>query len=230
MSNDRPLVSAIIPVCNGERYLAEAIESILIQQYEPLELIVVDDGSTDGTAKVVRRFTGIRYDYRRHAGIGSTRNRGLALAQGERIAFLDADDVWLPNKLRLQSQAFVANPDVDVVTGHVEQFHSPELDESVTRRIHCPRQALPGYVFGAALIKRRVFEHVGPISEYCEQGESVDWCIRAKDLGVTFHVLDDVVMRRRLHETNYSQTHRHALGDYAHALKASLDRRRRRVS
>ncbi|OAI54367.1 hypothetical protein AYO44_03605 [Planctomycetaceae bacterium SCGC AG-212-F19] len=226
MQTSFPLISAVIPVFNGERYLEEAIRSILAQQYQPLELIVVDDGSTDGTRELVQRFSTVRCDHRPHAGIGATRNRGLELAQGELIAFLDADDVWTPEKLVFQWSAFRAQPDLDIVTGHVEQFHSSELDATITRHIDCPKQSVAGYAFGAMLIKRRAFDTVGLISEELERAEGIDWCLRARELGHRIKVLSDVVMRRRLHETNHSRTHRQALANYAQVLKASLDRRR----
>jgi len=220
------LVSAIIPVYNGERYLAEAIESVLAQEHNSLELIVVDDGSRDGSAAIARRFPAVRYRYQPNGGIGAARNLGLQLARGRFIAFLDADDVWAPGKLAAQVQAFAADPRLDIVSGHVEQFRSPDLDEVTARRIRFPRELLPGYSFGAMLIKREAFLRVGPVSTVRTKAECVDWCLRATDLGLRVAMLPDVLLRRRLHDGNHSLEHRRSLGDYAHALKASLDRRR----
>lgn len=225
-----PLISAVIPVFNGERYLAEAITSVLAQSYRSLELIVVDDGSTDGTRELVRRFPAARYYHQAHAGIGAARNRCLAMAQGEMIAFLDADDVWTPEKLSLQWSAFAARPELDIVTGFVQQFHSPELDPQVTRKIDCPRQPQPGYHFGTMLVRRRAFDRVGLFSESLDRAEGVDWCIRAKELGLQTELLNEVVMHRRLHQTNHSRTHGQSIANYAQVLKASLDRRRGVVS
>ena len=89
-----PLVSVIIPVYNYDRYLAEAVESVLSQTYQHLEVIIVDDGSTDQSGEVARSFagSGVRYCPQVHAGIGPARNKGVELAQGEFLAFLDADD------------------------------------------------------------------------------------------------------------------------------------------
>jgi glycosyltransferase involved in cell wall biosynthesis len=226
----RALVSAIIPVYNGERYLADAIRSVLEQEHRPLELIVVDDGSSDGSAAVARAFPDVRYHYQPNGGIGAARNRGLELAQGTFIAFLDADDVWPLHKLALQVQAFIIDPGLDIVSGHVEQFHSPELDETVKWRIRCPSDPLPGHAFGAMLIKRESFLRVGPVSIVRTKAECVDWCLRAAELGLRLAMLADVVLRRRLHEDNHGIQHRQELADYAHALKASLDRRRSAVA
>jgi glycosyltransferase involved in cell wall biosynthesis len=224
--DDLPLVSAVIPVYNGQRYLAEAIQSVLAQEHEALELIVIDDGSSDGSAAVAGRFSQVRYHYQPNGGIGAARNRGLELARGTFIAFLDADDVWMPQKLAVQLSAFATDPGLDIVSGHVEQFHSPELDQTVASKIHCPSEPLPGYAFGAMLVKRSVFLHVGPVSTSREKAECVDWCLRAKDLGLRIAMLPSVVLRRRLHDANHGLIHRQSLTDYAYSLKVSLDRRR----
>ena len=104
MMQDKPLVSAIIPVYNCERYLAEAIESVLAQTYRPIGIIVVDDGSTDGSADVAKSFTDpqVRYFYQPNSGQGAARNQGTNLARGSFFTFLDADDLWTDNKLELQ--------------------------------------------------------------------------------------------------------------------------------
>ena len=97
------LISCVIPVFNGERYLGEALESVLAQSYQPLEVIVVDDGSTDETAEVARRYgERVRYVWQPNAGETAARNLGLTAAHGEFIAFLDADDVWDSEKLERQ--------------------------------------------------------------------------------------------------------------------------------
>jgi glycosyltransferase involved in cell wall biosynthesis len=219
-------VSAIVPVYDGERYLAEALDSVLAQRCPPTELVVIDDGSTDGSAAVVTRYPRARYHRRDHRGIAASRNRGVALTRAPFIAFLDADDVWTVDKLGAQLAAFAADPGLDIVAGHVEQFHSPDLEPALARAIHCPSGALPGYAFGAMLIKRSAFDRVGQVATDREKAECVDWCLRATDLGLRIRVLPEVVLRRRLHRTNHGLVHRGAIGDYARALKDSLDRRR----
>ena len=173
MHQDSTRISAIIVVYNGERYLAEAIESILAQTHPPSELIVVDDGSTDGTATIARGFAEVRYQYRPNGGIGAARNLGLELARGDFIAFLDADDLWMPEKLAQQAAAFAADPQLGIVTGLIEQFHSPELDPAIAATIHCPRDPMPGHSFGAMLIRREVFSRVGPVVTGQDKAESV---------------------------------------------------------
>src|SRR5215203_2881736 len=112
------VVSAIIPVYNSERYLAEAIESVLVQTYPSHEIIVVDDGSIDGSAQVAKRFgSAVRYVFQRQAGVGAARNHGVELAEGRFFAFLDADDLWTKDKLQLQLAAFAADPELEAVFG-----------------------------------------------------------------------------------------------------------------
>src|SRR5262245_10754564 len=98
-----PLVSCIVPVYNGEAFLGEALASIRAQRHRPIEILVVDDGSTDGTAAVVMAAdAGIRYMRQDNAGGAAARNRGIGMARGTFVAFLDADDLWPPEKLERQ--------------------------------------------------------------------------------------------------------------------------------
>lgn len=212
---------------NCERYLGEAIESVLAQTYQPLEVIVVDDGSTDGSASVAKSFdSSIHYCYQTNSGASAARNHGTDLAQGSFLAFLDADDVWVKDKLRLQMAAFEDNPELDIVFGQVKQFHSPELDESIKQKIHCPTELMSGYFPGAMLLKRDSFFRIGLFKTNWKIGEFVDWYSRAIEQGLRSCVLPKALLKRRLHETNMGINERQSRTDYARILKASLDRRR----
>jgi glycosyltransferase involved in cell wall biosynthesis len=224
---DHPLVSVIIPVYNCELYLAEAIESVLNQKYRPIEIIVVDDGSTDDSAKVAKRFnSSARYFYQAHSGASAARNRGVGLSKGKYLAFLDADDIWIEDKLTLQMAVFKSNPGVDFVFGHVQQFISPELDKNHKNKIYCPAEKIPGFSAGAMLIKRESFVHVGAFERNWQIGEFINWYIRAKEKGLTSFMLPEVILKRRLHADNMSIRGRDSRTDYVRILKASLDRRR----
>ena len=123
------LISCIVPVYNGERYLKEALDSILTQSYRPLEIIVVDDGSTDGTAEVVAGYgERVRYVWQSNAGPWIARNLGLSATQGEFISFLDADDLWHAEKLARQMARFEARPELDLCVTHLQNFWIPELE------------------------------------------------------------------------------------------------------
>ena len=214
-------VSVVIPVYDGSRYLSEAIDSILEQTAPPDEIIVVDDGSSDGSIEPASRYP-VRILTKEHGGIGPARNHGVRASSGELIAFLDSDDLWTPRKLELQTAALAA-ADVDIVFGHQEEFVSPDADP---RPLRPPYPRGPGNSASLSLIRRPAFERVGPFTGRWVQGEWIDWWARARDEGIRAAVVPEVLVRRRLHERNHSRLQARARGEYAAILKESLDRRR----
>lgn len=220
-------VSAIIPVYNGERYLAEAIGSVLEQTYPVDEIIVVDDGSTDGSADVARSFKDVRLALQPQSGAASARNKGVELATGNVIAFLDADDVWTPDKNKLQVAALEHHPDVDMVFGYAEQFISPDVEDIVRRQVRCPEEKMAGYIPSAGLIRREVFDRVGLFLPQWQIGDFIDWYARAMEGGITSILLPEVVMRRRLHGMNLGVRERASQVDYVRIARAALERRRK---
>jgi glycosyltransferase involved in cell wall biosynthesis len=221
------LVSVIIPVFNGERYLAEAIESVLSQTYRPIEVIVVDDGSTDGCAEIVRGFKPmVQYSFQVHSGIAAAINHGIDLARGTIFGFVDADDIWVEDKLALQMGVLSAQPELDIVFGHVKHFISPELDETLKRKLYCPADAMPGYAKGTMLIRRDAMQRVGPFDNQWQVGDFIDWYSKAKEKDLKSLVLSGVVMKRRLHDNNIGVRKRDSQTDFVRILKAALDRRR----
>ncbi|WP_435577742.1 glycosyltransferase family 2 protein [Gilvibacter sp.] len=116
MDSKRPLVTAIITTYNRTDYLAEAIASVCKQSYDHLEVLVIDDGSVDKVAEqICEQFPGVKYHYKTNGGLSSARNYGVSLAQGEFICFLDDDDLWKPEKVEVQLQAFKAFGEVQLV-------------------------------------------------------------------------------------------------------------------
>ena len=222
------LISVIIPTYNCAQYLGEAINSVLAQDYPRLEIIVVDDGSTDNTAAVVATFgdqlTCTRQD---NQGIGGARNTGQALARGEFIAFLDADDLYLPGKLSRQIACFEADPALECVQGHMEQFLSPELGTDFTSTVHVnTQQPLAAPMASTTLIKRQALERVGPWSVGLTLGTDLDWYARVQEEGVKCLMLEETVLRRRVHRNNTNLVHAADKKERLHVLKAMLDRRR----
>lgn len=227
----QPLISVIIPVFNGERYLAEAIDSVLSQTYRPLEVIVVDDGSTDRSAEIAGRFgPPVTYVYQPNGGTASARNRGVSLASADLLAFLDQDDVWSRHKLAYQVEALQAGPTADMVFGQVGQFFSPDWEESCRPPLYCPEKPVPGYLPSALLIKREAFLRVGPFGTQWRVGAWADWYVRAVEASMVSLMLPQMVAWRRLHEGNHGLRARAERREYTHLLKASLDRRRARPS
>lgn len=219
------LVSVIIPVYNCKKYLAGAIESALAQTYRPIDVIVADDGSTDGSAEVARRFGQlIRYDFGLHQGLGATRNRGVNLAQGSFLAFLDADDLWVEDKLERQMAILKNDPELDMVFGYVKQFYSPELDEIMKPKINQTEEIMKGFHAGCLVIKRESFLLAGPFNVNWRVGEFIDWYLKATEAGLRSFTLPEVVMKRRIHTDNMVIRERKSQTDYVRILKASLDR------
>jgi glycosyltransferase involved in cell wall biosynthesis len=223
-------VSAVIPVRDGERYLAEAIESALAQTHPCQEVIVVDNGSADRSAEIARSFgPPVRVCPEPRRGIGPARNAGLAAATGDYIGYLDHDDTWDPRKNEVQLEAFLGEPPPDIVFGHVRQFVSPGLDPELAARLRLPEQAQPGLHLGAMLAPRGVWELVGPWEDDWELADGLAWFVRARDLGLREAMIPEVVGYRRIHGANQSIARREVRGaEYARLLKASLDRRRAR--
>ncbi len=221
-------ISVIIPVYNTEKYLAQAIQSVLKQEEKPLEVIVVDDGSTDGSVNVATKFGSqiSLYQHQTNKGVGAARNLGVNNSKGEFLAFLDADDFWTAGKLKTQLAYLKNNPDIDMVFGQVEQFISLELPIENQNKLHAELKKMPGYVAGAMLIRRETFLKVGWFDEKLELGEYIDWFSRAKDMGLKFHMSNEVVLKRRIHTTNMGIYKRQHLKDYTSLLRAALARKR----
>ncbi len=226
MNKQPPNISVIIPVYNGERYLGAAIESVLAQGRYPIEIIVVDDGSTDQSARVAEGYHPLARLYQQaKAGPGAARNLGVAAAQGEFLAFLDADDLWSSDKLERQVALLQQQPTLDMVFGQVEQFISPELGRE--QSLVLPAQpVMAGIHVGAMLIRRQSFVKVGKFATGWTIGEFMEWYGRAQTLGLQSVILPAVVMRRRIHMTNLTRRTQDRRGDYIKILKARLDEKR----
>lgn len=225
---DRPTVSVIIPVYNGERYLGEAIESVLGQTEPPSEILVIDDGSTDGTAAVAMKFgQSVGFFSQANQGAASARNAGIGRSKGAFIALLDADDLWNRDKLRLQLAEFRSHPELDMVFCHLDEFRSPNATP-FDGSSHVLRIDVAAVCPSAILAKRTVFESVGPFSTEFRVGEFIEWYGRASDCGVRSTTLRQSLLKRRIHDSNQGVTKQSDYKtDYLRILKEKLDRRRK---
>jgi glycosyltransferase involved in cell wall biosynthesis len=220
-------ISVMIGVYNGAKYIGEAIESVLGQDYRPLELIVVDDGSDDGSGEVASSYPEVRCVRQERGGNGAARNRAVELATHDFFAFVDADDRFTPGKLTRQMAALDADPTLDMVFGHVREFVSPELSEEERAGVRPPApEPLPWTAPNLMLIRRASFERVGPFSEELRVGVTVDWFARASEAGLRSLVLPDVVLERRLHTQNNGLRERDARTQYLQVIRAAMERRR----
>ncbi len=222
---DAPLVSVMIPVWNGARFLDQAVASIRAQQYAPLEILVIDDGSTDETAHVAAQLGNeIRSLAFPHRGLALARQAGIEAARGELIAFLDVDDLWHENKLQLQLALLRDNPGYMIVNGHTQlmrlatKYPEPMRFENWGEPVLAPS-------FGSALFRAHVFSQLGLFDARLNPYVDVDWFLRARERGIPILIHPEIVQFYRRHEKNMSNDH--ALGKRAalQALKASLKRR-----
>jgi glycosyltransferase involved in cell wall biosynthesis len=223
----RPCVTVVVPAYNGERYLGAALESILGQDYRPLEVILVDDGSTDGTARVARSYPGVRYLYQPNQGAAAARNAGVAASRGELLSFLDSDDVWTPRKLSLQVGFLLKHPEVGYCLARMQNFLEPDCplpppwvqpEEAAAPEIG----ALPSTL----IVRREIFDRIGGFDPRYPVGEDIDWFFRAKDSGIPFAILPEVLLRRRLHDSNLTRQKGLGPSPVTKIVKTSLDRRR----
>ena len=201
-------VSVVIPAYNAEAHIGEAIESVLAQTRPAAEVIVVDDGSGDGTATIAGSFDEVEVLTQPNRGPSAARNAGVARSSGELLAFLDADDLMTPNRLELQSAHLRSNPETDIVFGGQEV----RVEEATDVPYWVEGSALPAREIGPAeieriyhmsmLIRRRAWDLVGPFDEAMRMAEDLDWTLRASELGVPMAILDDVVTVRRVHTAN----------------------------
>jgi glycosyltransferase involved in cell wall biosynthesis len=223
MSTDAT-VSVIVTFWNREQYLAEAIESVLAQNC-PLELVLVDDGSTDTSTEIARRFVPPgRLVQQENRGPAGAANTGVRNASGEFVAFCDSDDLWMAGKLEAQLAALAADPGLDFVFGQAEEFLSPEMDPA-TVRTRALRGVTPAAVPSAAVVRRALFEELGPFDETLQSGAWVDWYARARMAGARECFVTELVLRRRIHARNNFAAQENAALGYLRALRPLVRKR-----
>jgi glycosyltransferase involved in cell wall biosynthesis len=224
-----PLITCIIPVFNGERYLREALDSVFAQTYRSLDVVLVDDGSTDNTAAIAATYDDrVRYVHQNNLGPPAARNMGIRAARGEFIAFLDADDLWHPEKLERQIARFQARPELGYCVTYCQNFWIPDLQaEAEKYREHRVAQPLPGYVTQTLFARAAVFDSVGLFNVALAHGDSTEWFLRAAQKGTVMELLPDVLSYRRLHSENRSRLlASNSREEFLHIVKMSLDSRR----
>ncbi len=209
-----PGVSVVIPACNAGQFIAEAIDSVLAQTFTDFEVIVVDDGSTDDTREVVARFTDprLRYVYQDHAGVSAARNAGIRRAQGRYIAFLDADDWWLPEKLALQVQLLESRPEVGLVYCGAYRVRNGRIISKFRARyrgdvfepllVRGNEKVMAGSA-SAVIIRKECLEQVGGFDEDCFAAEDWEMWLRLA-AQYEFDCVPDCLVAVRFHEENTS--------------------------
>lgn len=225
-----PSASCVIPVHDGVRWVAAAIRSVLAQTAPPQEIIVVDDGSTDGAAREIEAFgpqvIALRQD---HEGVAAARNHGVSRATGDLLCFLDADDLWHPDRLRLQMALLADHPEVELCDAHSRYIWAEDL--TLGERVADPRYGQPfwrrtdpGHI-GTWLVRREAFARVGGFDDSLQYSEDTDWLLRYRDGGGATVTHPEVLSFRRLHRGNMTAGDRPG---QARDLIRAVNRSRRR--
>lgn len=199
-------IGVIVVVLNGEQFLAEALQSIGTQRFPSLDITVVDGGSSDRSITIAQSFPGVRVIHQKGLGLASARNEGLqAVPADHLIAFLDADDLWEASKLSVQTTYLTAHPECEAVTGHMIRFAQPGCIIPPQYHDGWLNRPVPAYTLSGFLIRPSAFRHVGYFNPTLTVGCDHDWFARAKDLCLSFRVLPQIVLRKRIHESNLSR-------------------------
>lgn len=219
-----PLLSVILPVYNQGSYLKEAIESVLNQSYSPIELIVIDDGSTDESATSIKSHKDVRYAYQENAGPAAARNLGISMAKGEYIGFHDADDVCDLNRFKLQMQELLDDTKIKIIFSQIKNF--VQVGTIVPPYMQTPELMKPrlGFV-SSAVVHKSVFNKIGLFNPDLRIGEDVEWIIRAHENQICSCTYADVLVKRRLHDNNISKDISTGHKNLAQILLSAIKRR-----
>jgi hypothetical protein len=224
-NTETPLISVVIPVYNGERFIREAVDNILSQKYPALEIIIVNDGSKDGTEDIIKRLpVDLRYFHQENAGPAAARNRGIRDTSGDFIAFLDVDDLWPENNLHTLMEEMHRHPEMEVVRGYAQLM---EYDRGNDRFnfVGNPSESYPHYI-GAGLYRKSVFEKVGLFDPTLRFGEDSDWYIRAAEKGINIKRLEETRLFVRRHGQNMTTGKNMVELNALKVFKKFLDRKR----
>jgi glycosyltransferase involved in cell wall biosynthesis len=228
MTTTENLVSVIVPAYNAASFLPKAIASIDRQGYHPLEIIVIDDGSTDNTAEVVRGLPSVsHYFHQENKGPSAARNVGLKHAKGAFIAFLDSDDEWPAGKLELQLARFHADPGLEVVLGRIQYISLPGAME-LDLPFETEDRTLTHVHLGSGVYRKSVFDRIGLFEESLRYSEDVDWFMRAREEDISMVILGNVTLLYQLHAGNMTREMTAERSNLGIVMRRSLERRRSR--
>ncbi|GAB5561865.1 MAG: hypothetical protein SynsKO_35120 [Synoicihabitans sp.] len=227
MINPKPLVSVVIPLFNGARFIGEALQSVLNQDYPNLEILVIDDGSTDSGAEIVHRFEGVKYHRQENSGNAVARNRGVALAKGDFIAHLDQDDLWRREKISRQMALLSSRGDASIAICRAELLLEEGMTLPPAYAEGLYQNPWPAYLTGALLAKREAYAKVGAFDPEFRAGNDSDWFFRATDLGMEILISPETLFDKRVHHENQGHDLELMKRDLMRLVRASILRKRR---
>jgi glycosyltransferase involved in cell wall biosynthesis len=221
-------ISVIIPVFNGQDYLLAAIQSVFQQEYDELEIIVIDDGSTDDTAELISSLNKpnpIKYFYQQNKGPASARNLGLEKASGEWIAFLNSDDLWPKSKIASCLESLKINKEAEMHWGMTQVFfESEELKSKFIGSDFVEKPIFNTYI-GAAFIRKSVFEKIGIFDTTLRYCEDLDWYQRSQEEKVKTIFSNSIDLYYRIHYRNSTHDNFSLNKNLVRMLKNKLNRR-----
>jgi glycosyltransferase involved in cell wall biosynthesis len=217
-----PLVSIVVPVLNGARFLGECLDSLLAQEYPAVEVVVVDDGSSDDSAAIGESFAGVRVIRRPHEGLGPTRNAGILATTGPLVGFCDADDMWKPDKARVQVDYLQAHPSCAVVLCRQDTRIEPGVEPPPWLVPDQVRGDLDGISPTSGLFRREVLEHLGGFRTDMVMGTDFNLLVRTRTAGFEIALLDRPLRVRRIHDDNMTTRHGAAKDAMFHTVRQHL--------
>ncbi len=220
------LISVIIPVYNGERFLKESIDSVFNQKYKNIEVIVVDDGSTDKSAQIAKSYADVRYLYQTNQGPSVARNTGIEESTGNFISFIDCDDIWYPEKLKVQIEYLNKHSNIGFVFAHRRMKIEKNIDNPPWYKEKLFTNDHPVLGASAILVRRKIYTKIGGYNPNYRFGENAEWLTRAKDAGVEMTILPKTLLELRVHERNQTYHLDEMRSNILKALKGSIDRQR----
>jgi glycosyltransferase involved in cell wall biosynthesis len=215
-----PLISVVIPVYNREVYLQKTLDSVKNQTYPNIEVIIVDDGSTDGSGRIAKQNKDLVYLNQTNQGPAAARNTGIKAARASLITFLDSDDIWDKRALSTLYKGLLNNSKIHVVEG---MFQNVEYLGAEMKLIDAPRYSC---FLGSILVKREVFEKVGYFNEQLILAEDIDWYVRCWEHGIIKERVNFITTFYRQHKKNITHTNGKALFYRSLMYQSKIERQR----
>lgn len=223
MSN--PLVSIILPVKNGEKFLSLALESVLEQDYHPIEIIVVDGHSSDGSVAIARSYPLVRLFSQSGHGLANAWNEGVDAATGEFIAFLSHDDQWAPNKLHLQVRYLMEHPEIQFTNTWFNFFLHPNCSIPAGFRENLLAGPQVSRLMESLVARKSIFRLVGKFDTRYAVAPDMDWFARINDRGVPMAFIREVLLHKGVHDHNTSSNVLINNQNLLQALRESIHRK-----